>query len=104
MRTSVEVLRDIANFYPTGGAWLALEGLLDELWPLGVVADSLPILFGVFERFPKDDGAGVLWSIVHGVESLPIPYRSALLASYARAPSEMGRIMLDRLARSGDAV
>jgi hypothetical protein len=54
------VLRDIQEFSPVEGNWRRLDELLDELWSAGATEGSLPILFGVFERFPQEDGAGVL--------------------------------------------
>jgi hypothetical protein len=95
-----EILRDIEAFRPVDGMWLPLEGLLAELWEAGVPRRALPVLFGVFERFPRDDGAGVLWSIVHGVESLDYDYEQPLRESLARSRSELGEVMLDRLERS----
>lgn len=94
------VLKDIQEFSPVRGNWRPLDDLLDELWSRGLAAGSLPILFGVFERFPEDDGAGVLWSIVHGIESLPIDYGPALRESLSRKSSFMGRAMLERLVKA----
>lgn len=94
------ILRDIESFRPADGVWLPLDDLLAELWEAGVPARALPILFGVFERFPGDDGAGVLWSIVHGVEGLGLDYEPALRDSLERQPSDLGKVMLDRLERS----
>ena len=96
-RTLDEILRDIETFHPTHGAWLPLDDFLAELWEVGVSAMELPTLLRVFERFPEDDGAGVLWSIVHGVEALDVDYEQPLRDSIARQPSHMGRIMLGRL-------
>lgn len=104
MRSQSEILRDIAQFEPADGVWLPLDDLLNELWALGQLPiDVLPMLFGVFERFPEEDGAGVFWSIVHGVEALPYSYGPLLRESYSRAPSEMGKVMLTRLANSPGA-
>ncbi|WP_133858903.1 hypothetical protein [Comamonas sp. JUb58] len=102
MRQAAQVLHDIDQFHPVDGHWLALDDLLGELWSLGTPPpESLPVLFGVFERFPDDDGAlGVLWSIVHGIESLPYAYDALLTESYRRCPSKMAEIMLARLAKS----
>lgn len=103
LATPAEVLDAVARFAPTeDGNWLALDALLDRLWCLGGPdADALPVLFGVFERFPEDDGAGVLWSVLHGVEDFePGFYEAALRASVARVPSLMGTTMLRRLERS----
>jgi hypothetical protein len=101
MRQVAEILRDIEQFRPVDGVWLPLDRLLGELWR----ADSpgpecLSVLFGVFERFPRDDGAGVLWSIVHGVEGLPFDYEQQLEESNERVPSDMAQVMLTRLANS----
>jgi hypothetical protein len=98
-----DILRDIEAFRPTDGVWLPLDDLLAELWDAGAPARALPMLFGVFERFPEDDGAGVLWSIVHGVEGLDFDYEQPLRDSLARQPSDMGKIMLGRLERSKKA-
>jgi hypothetical protein len=94
-----EILRDIEAFRPVDGTWLPLDDLLAELWDAGVPARALPVLFGVFERFPDDSG-GVLWSIVHGVEALDLDYEQPLRESLGRRWSELGEIMLDRLERS----
>jgi hypothetical protein len=100
MRDAARILRDIAGFQPTGGEWLPLEDLLRELWDAKPTEEALPVLFGVFERFPDDDGAGVLWTIVHGVEDLPFEYETVLRESYARTPSTMAETMLLRIANA----
>ena len=98
-RSKKAVLAEIETFQPRGD-WRPLDHLLDELWTLGVSADDADALFCVFERFPDDDGAGLLWSIVHGLESRAFDYEPALRRSLARRPCMMGEIMLDRLERS----
>lgn len=94
------ILKDIEDFQPQEGNWRPLDDLLIELWETDPPSKILPILFGVFERFPDEDGAGVLWTIVHGVESLEHDYEVALRRSLAIQKSEMGELMLDRLERS----
>ena len=103
MKTKEQVLAEIQAFQPTDRNWLDLDTLFAELWNIGVSEDALPTLFGVFERFPEDDGAGVLWSIVHGVESLDLDYEIELRASLERMPSFMGDIMLKRLEKSKES-
>ncbi|WP_175884493.1 hypothetical protein [Burkholderia sp. BCC0044] len=73
---------------------------MDDLWSIGVSEKSLSVLFGLFERFPDSDGAGVLWSIVHGIEHLGIAYEQELAKSLTRCPSLMGDIMMSRLLRA----
>ena len=99
-RTATQILAEIDVFRPRGGVWLPLDQLLSELWAAGLAAEHLPVLFRVFERFPEDDGAGVLWSIVHGVEHSGLDYELDLHSSMARRPSLMADIMLQRLERS----
>ena len=100
MRSESAILEEIKNFEPVDGDWLDLDDLLNELWVAGVSAESLPIIFNVFEKFPDDDGAGVFWSIVHGVESLNFDYENELKKSLERNPSFMGKVMLQRLDKS----
>ncbi|MDY6944381.1 MAG: hypothetical protein SXG53_01565 [Pseudomonadota bacterium] len=97
------VLKDIEEFAPAAGNWRRLDELLDELWSYGVTQGQIPFLFRVFERFPEDDGGGVLWSIVHGVESLAFDYDTYLRESMARQPSQMGAIMLQRLQKATES-
>jgi uncharacterized protein YfeS len=99
-RTVDDILRDIEAFGPRDGNWLPFDDLLADLWHAGMPERALPVLFGVFERFPNDDGAGVLWGIVHGVQGLDLDYEQPLRESLARQPSYMGKIMLGRLERS----
>ncbi|WP_321863539.1 hypothetical protein [Burkholderia cenocepacia] len=98
-----ELLSEIAQFSPEDGNWLPLERLLEALWTVGVSEESLNVLFNLFERFPDSDGAGVLWSIVHALEHLAVPYEHTLTESMARCPSLMGEIMMSRLLRSQSA-
>lgn len=101
MRPTKEILQDIAQFHPVDGLWLPLDHLLSELWSVGQPpSESLSVLFGVFERFPEDDGAGVFWTIVHCIEGLPYDYEPLLRESYSRVPSEMANVMLIRLANA----
>lgn len=99
-RPAASILSDIREFSPSDDNWLPLDNLLAELWQHPIQLGMLETLFGVFERFPEDDGSGVLWSIVHGVEGLDLDYEPQLRASMTRQESFMGEIMLDRLERS----
>lgn len=74
--------------------------MLEELWEAGVLEEHLLTLLGAFERFPTEDGAGVLWGIVHGIEASPFDYDASLQRSIDRQPSFMGNLMLQRLEKS----
>jgi hypothetical protein len=94
-RPQNEILLEIDQFKPSPtGDWRELDTLLSELWQGTVSTACLLVLFRVFERFPQDDGAGVFWSIVHGVESTDLNYEQPLRESLSRQPSELGQIML----------
>jgi hypothetical protein len=94
-----ELIKEISTFVPIADDWRPLDKLLQLLWESGPAEDCILLLFGVFERFPEEDGAGVLWSIVHGIENSDIDYRKLLLESISRKSSFMAKIMLDRLER-----
>ena len=66
-RTAAQVIADIRAFQPAGGNWRRLDDLFGELWATGAAGRHVADLLAVLERFPEDDGAGVLWSVVHGV-------------------------------------
>ena len=100
MATSEDVIEKIKAFEPQDGNWLELDDLLNDLWSTGKQERFTAELFNVFERFPDDDGAGVLWSIVHGVERFKT-YDRELVASLRRQPSMMGLAMLMRIKNSG---
>ena len=95
-----DLLAEISAFQPRDGDWRRLDDLLGDLWSAGVTDECLPVLFAVFERYPDEDGGGVLWSVVHGVESLDLEYGQPLRDSMSRKTSLMARVMLDRLERA----
>jgi len=101
-RSISEILDDIDAFVPIDGDWLPLDRLLDELWQHDISTSAIPLLFRVFEKFPDDDGSGVLWSLAHWLETRD-DYESALRNSLSRQPSLMGKIMLRRLQESETA-
>jgi hypothetical protein len=99
-RTSHQVADDIRNYQPIDGDWRPLDALFAELWATDDPGRYISDLLVVLERFPEDDGAGVFWSLVHGLESLP-GYEAELIRSVQRQPSEMGVTMIGRLLNGG---
>jgi hypothetical protein len=99
-RTTADIAHDIATFVPKEDNWLALEGLVAELWQTGHAKQAIPELLSVFERYPEEEGLGVVWSVLHGLEALP-NYEPELLRSLARQPSEFGVRMVGRLLNAG---
>jgi len=68
-RKMASIACDIAKFAPgENGNWRRLDVLLDELWQAGAPELATPEMLSIFERYPKEDGHGVMWSLVHGLE------------------------------------
>lgn len=102
MRPTAIILQDITQFQPTvDGNWLALDALVQELWAEGEgPAEALVPLFQLLERFPEDESAGVLWGVLHGIESYP-DYEAQLVQSLQRHPTDLTVTMVHRMANSG---
>ena len=100
VRNSSEIAAAIDQFQPQDEEWLELDELLEELFESELPASGIPAMLRVFERYPTEDGAGVFWSIIHGMESLP-DYEPLLVESVQSAPSESGLTMVNRLLNSG---
>lgn len=99
-RTTEEMIAAIRDFEPEGGSWLALDVLLGEFFQAGAGREGIDAMLAVLERHPTEDGAGVFWSIVHGLESLP-GYEPALVESVRRAPAELSLVMIGRMLNAG---
>jgi hypothetical protein len=96
-RPNVAIIEDLNRVAPPFDDWNKLQKVLDELWLDGTPSDAIPELLAIFERYPADeDGCGVFWSILHGLETLA-GYETHLLRSVQTIPSEFGVIMLARI-------
>jgi hypothetical protein len=100
-RTVSEIIVAIEAFQPSDGKWLPLDALLEELFQSGSASNGIDAMLHVFERYPTDDGAGVFWAILHGLESLPGQYETKLVQSLRRIPSRMALTMVCRLLNGG---
>lgn len=59
-------------------------------------------MLGVLERFPRSDGYGTFWSILHSLESIP-GYERALIDSIRRRACEFNLLMVNRIINTGTA-
>ncbi|MBA3502882.1 MAG: hypothetical protein M4D80_25460 [Myxococcota bacterium] len=93
-------LAEIDAFRPSArdDNWRELDDLLQALGP--VELSAVPTLLRVFERFPRHDGHGVFWTILHAIERAP-GFEEILVEHVMRTPTEMGVTMLQRLVNSG---
>lgn len=81
--------------------WSELEQLFDQVFSLNNPQVYYAAIFNLFERFPEEDGAGVFWSALHGMEAVG-GYEIELVRSFRRAFSLMTEAMLIRLRNSGE--
>lgn len=99
MREIIDIISDLESYESVDGDWLQLDELVIELWQSGKPEIGIGALFRIFEKYPTDDGAGVFWSILHGLETLD--YEQNLYDSLIARPSHMTIIMLKRIENSG---
>lgn len=78
-----------------------LDEAINELFRSAHPEQGIDAMFRVFERFPTEDGFGVFWSILHGLESLSGHYEEKLIDSLRRSPSEFSVRMVNRLLNVG---
>jgi hypothetical protein len=99
-RPVADIISAIETFEPANGDWLPLDALLEELFESGSAGQGIDAMLGIFERYPSEDGTGVFWAVVHGLESLP-GYEDRLIESITKAPSPFPLLMVHRLLNSG---
>lgn len=95
MRPLNQIIGEIELFESDNGNWLPLDELVTELWESGKPEMGIDALFGIFEKYPTEDGAGVFWTILHGLETLK--YEQKLYDSLLNNPSLMAITMLKRI-------
>lgn len=98
---NIELANTISSFEPENGNWLHLDKLFEDVFHSPEPAEYYPAIFKLFERFAKEDGSGVFWSALHGMEAIG-KYEDELVRSFQHAPTEMSESMLIRLKNSGE--
>ncbi len=89
----------IREYEPVDGSFIKLEELFEQAFQSPAPTDYYDAIFNLFERFPDDDGAGVFWSALHGMEAVG-GYEVKLKQYWRRWPNLMNRIMMERLSKS----
>lgn len=89
----------IKEFEPDDGCWLPLDELLIEAFNSSEPQKFYEAIFELFCKFPEEDGSGVFWSALHGMEHFG-GYESMLKEVHLKSPSLMSKIMLKRLVNS----
>ena len=90
----------IREFMPLKGDWIPLEGHIERVFASPDPKRYYHALFNLFERYPDEDGAGVFWSALHGMEAVG-GYEELLIQYFRRWPSLMTKSMLSRILNSG---
>jgi hypothetical protein len=93
--------QSIREFSPIEGDWRPLELLLETAFSAENPSLYYHAIFNLFERFPEEDGAGVFWSAVHGMEAAG-GYEAHLSQYFRRWPGLMTKAMLRRIQNSGE--
>ncbi len=96
-----QICDEIDAFQPIDGEWLPLDDLIAEALDHPDASAAFRSLLGVFARFPDDDGAGVFWSIIHGLESFP-DYQPTLLTAVRESPTELSLTMVNRMLNANE--
>ena len=81
------------------GQLQVLEAALDQLFQSPLPERGVETLFRLFERFPDDDGYGIFWTVLHGIED-QANYGPLLKASLRRVPVTFNLLMVNRLLNS----
>ena len=92
---------EIEAFAPVDDDWLPLEDLIAEALDHSDANATFPSLLNLFSRFPEEDGGGVFWSIIHGLETFP-DYQPALLSAIRVQPTDLSLTMVNRLLNDGE--
>jgi len=90
----------IKEFDPVDHSFLPLEEYFERAFASSNPSEYYDAIFNLFERFPDDDGAGVFWTALHGMEAVG-GYEDKLMVYFRRYPSLMTRAMLRRILNSG---
>jgi len=93
---------DIREYDPGDGDWRSLDSLITRAFESPDPRKYYDAIFNLFERFPSEDGAGVFWSALHGMESVG-DYEDALLRYFRRHPNLMTTTMLRRIRKTGQS-
>ena len=87
-------LAELAQFNAVDGNFAPLRTLIEAL-PDEPVDDEAPILLGVLERHPADDGDGMFWTLLHRLEDWP-GYIVSVQDSVRRTPTEFNLNLVQR--------
>lgn len=90
----------IREFIPLKGDWCPLEQHIERAFASPDPKRYYHAIFNLFERFPDEDGAGIFWSALHGMEAVG-GYEELLIQYFRLWPSLMTKIMLRRILNSG---
>lgn len=84
----------LSDFTAVNGDFAPLRALIDAL-PDDPAADEAPMLLGIMERHPADDGDGMFWTLLHRIEDSP-DYLSDVIDSVRRMPTEFNLNLVQR--------
>jgi hypothetical protein len=77
-----------------------LQKVADRYFAQSDASQHLDVWFRLYERFPDDDGYGVFWTILHGIES-QAGSGDSVVRSVQRAPTHFSLLMVNRMLNGG---
>jgi hypothetical protein len=92
-RTKPEIIANIRAFQPDTDlrelmrGWKTLADLVGELEAAGWLAETIPEVLAVFERYPEARPLTWAWDVVKALEWLPGRYEQPMIESILRRPS-----------------
>ncbi|WP_310488326.1 hypothetical protein [Chamaesiphon sp. VAR_69_metabat_338] len=78
-----------------------LQELVDLYFNHPEAGNYLDVWFRLYERFPFDDGGGIFWTILHGIETYHPTSDRFTIESVLRQPSEFPVMMVNALINGG---
>jgi hypothetical protein len=98
------VLAQIWSFQPGSHAvhgWNELTSLVEELKAGGHLAEAVPDILAVFEKYPDKWPVFSLWSIVHDLDWVPEAVSPAIVPALRRRPTAFAAMVALRLIARG---
>jgi hypothetical protein len=80
---------------------IQLQEFVDLYFAHPQAGDNLDVWFRLYERFPNEDGGGIFWSILHGIETYHPHADRLVVESVLRQPSEFPLMMVNRIINAG---
>lgn len=97
---STRIIREIQQLEVLEENLTKLDSLIQELFTVKLDESDVPFLLETLVKFQEIESYGVLWGILHGIESIK-NNETYLIESVKQSPTEMTILMINRLINGG---